>query len=156
MELVYLTILLALAEYIGMSVLVARARMQYGVKAPAMIGHPDFERVNRVHYNTLEALIVFIPAVLLFARYIDPRWAAGLGALFVIGRAVYAVGYIRAASYGFSLGGAVGLAMVDAGQPLDQAWIDSGEWTVEIGASTYPAVVSLRPLYDPANQRIKM
>ncbi|HEX5993876.1 MAG TPA: FAD-dependent oxidoreductase [Jiangellales bacterium] len=66
------------------------------------------------------------------------------------------VGYIRAASYGFSLGGAVGLAMVDAGQPLDQAWIDAGEWTVEIGASTYPAVVSLRPLYDPANKRIKM
>jgi 4-methylaminobutanoate oxidase (formaldehyde-forming) len=66
------------------------------------------------------------------------------------------VGYIRAASYGFSLGGAVGLAMVDAGQPLDQAWIDSGDWTVEIGASTYPAVVSLRPLYDPANQRIRM
>ncbi|SCG36734.1 GcvT family protein [Micromonospora inositola] len=66
------------------------------------------------------------------------------------------VGYIRAASYGFSLGGAVGLAMVDARQPLDQAWIDSGKWTVEIGASTYPAVVSLRPLYDPANERIKM
>ncbi|PWR09895.1 oxidoreductase [Micromonospora sicca] len=66
------------------------------------------------------------------------------------------VGYIRAASYGFSLGGAVGLAMVDARQPLDQAWIDSGKWTVEIGAWTYPAVVSLRPLYDPANKRIKM
>ncbi|WP_406036845.1 FAD-dependent oxidoreductase [Micromonospora sp. NBC_00898] len=66
------------------------------------------------------------------------------------------VGYIRAASYGFSLGGAVGLAMIDARQPLDQAWIDSGKWTVEIGASTYPALVSLRPLYDPANKRIKM
>ncbi len=66
------------------------------------------------------------------------------------------VGYIRAASYGFSLGGAVGLAMIDAGQPLDQAWLDSGEWTVEIGASTYPARLSLKPLYDPANARIKM
>jgi heterotetrameric sarcosine oxidase gamma subunit len=66
------------------------------------------------------------------------------------------VGYMRAASYGFSLGGAVGLAMVDAGQPLDQAWIDAGEWSVEIGASTYPAVVSLRPLYDAANERIRM
>jgi glycine cleavage system aminomethyltransferase T/glycine/D-amino acid oxidase-like deaminating enzyme len=66
------------------------------------------------------------------------------------------VGYIRAASYGFTLGGAVGLAMVDAGQPLDQAWIDAGDWTVEIGASSYPAVASLRPLYDPANKRIRM
>jgi 4-methylaminobutanoate oxidase (formaldehyde-forming) len=73
----------------------------------------------------------------------------------VVSRNGTPVGYIRAASYGFSLGGAVGLAMVDAGQPLDQAWIDAGEWTVEIGASTYPAVVSLRPLYDPANERIK-
>jgi heterotetrameric sarcosine oxidase gamma subunit len=66
------------------------------------------------------------------------------------------VGYVRAASYGFSLGGAVGLAMVDAGRPLNQAWLDAGEWAVEIGGSTYPAVVSLRPLYDPANARIRM
>jgi 4-methylaminobutanoate oxidase (formaldehyde-forming) len=65
------------------------------------------------------------------------------------------VGYVRAASYGFTLGGSIGLAMVDAGQPLDQAWIDAGDWTVEIGASTYPAVVSLRPMYDPANARIR-
>jgi len=97
MELVYLTILLALAEYIAMSVMVARARRRYGVHAPAMTGNPDFERVNRVHYNTLEALIVFIPTVLLFARYIHPLWAGVLGVLFVIGRAVYAVGYYSAA-----------------------------------------------------------
>src|SRR6266511_38559 len=71
------------------------------------------------------------------------------------------VGYIRAASYGFSLGGAVGLSMVDAGlvdagQPIDQAYLDGGEWTVEIAGSTYPAVVSLRPMYDPAGERIRM
>ena len=67
------------------------------------------------------------------------------------------VGYIRAASYGHTLGGAVGLAMIDAdGEPLDQAWLDAGEWTVEIGAAAYPAVASLRPMYDPANERIRM
>jgi 4-methylaminobutanoate oxidase (formaldehyde-forming) len=66
------------------------------------------------------------------------------------------VGYIRAASYGFSLGGAVGLSMVDAGQPVDQAYVGSGEWTVEIAGSTYPAVASLRPMYDPAGERIRM
>jgi heterotetrameric sarcosine oxidase gamma subunit len=66
------------------------------------------------------------------------------------------VGYVRAASYGHTLGGAVGLAMVDAGQPLTQDWLDVGTWTVEIGANTYPALVSLRPLYDPRNERIKM
>jgi heterotetrameric sarcosine oxidase gamma subunit len=66
------------------------------------------------------------------------------------------LGYIRAASYGFSLGGAVGLAMIDAGEPIDQAWLDVGEWTVEIGAGRHPARVSLRPMYDPKNERIRM
>ena len=46
--------------------------------------------------------------------------------------------------------------MIDAGEPLDQAWIDAGEWTVEIAARTYPARVSLRPLFDPTNEKIKM
>jgi heterotetrameric sarcosine oxidase gamma subunit len=67
------------------------------------------------------------------------------------------VGYIRAASYGWTLGAAVGLAMVDSGGPaVDQAWLDDGEWTVQIGDRIVPAQVSLRPLYDPQNQRIRM
>lgn len=65
------------------------------------------------------------------------------------------VGYIRAASYGFTLGGAVGLAMIDAGEALDQAWIDRGAWEVDIAGRRYPAVASLRPLYDPEMKRIK-
>ncbi|MBL8632116.1 MAG: GcvT family protein [Myxococcales bacterium] len=65
------------------------------------------------------------------------------------------VGYIRAASYGFTLGGAVGLAMVDAGQPLDQAYIDAGVWEVDIAGTRHPAVAALRPLYDPDMKRIK-
>ncbi len=65
-------------------------------------------------------------------------------------------GYIRSASYGFTLGGAVGLAMIDAAEPIDQAYLDSGDWTVRIGTSVYPAVTSLRPMYDPGNKRIKM
>jgi glycine cleavage system aminomethyltransferase T/glycine/D-amino acid oxidase-like deaminating enzyme len=65
------------------------------------------------------------------------------------------VGYVRSASYGFTLGGAVGLAMVDAGQPLDQAWLDAGEWSVDIAGRTYPARASLRPMYDPTNERIR-
>jgi 4-methylaminobutanoate oxidase (formaldehyde-forming) len=64
-------------------------------------------------------------------------------------------GYVRAASYGFSLGGAVGLAMIDAGEPLDQAWVDKGRWEVEIAGTRYPAAASLRPLYDPENKKIK-
>ena len=64
-------------------------------------------------------------------------------------------GYIRAASYGFTLGGAVGLAMIDAGEPVDQAYLDAGEWTVQIGNAVYPAVASLRAMYDPANKRVR-
>ena len=65
------------------------------------------------------------------------------------------VGYIRAASYGFTLGGAVGLAMIEADEPIDTAWIDAGEWTVEIAGQVYPAIASLKPLYDPTNARIR-
>ena len=65
-------------------------------------------------------------------------------------------GYIRSASYGFTLGGAVGLAMIDADEPIDRDYLDSGDWTVQIGTSMYPAVTSLRPMYDPGNKRIKM
>jgi glycine cleavage system aminomethyltransferase T/glycine/D-amino acid oxidase-like deaminating enzyme len=74
----------------------------------------------------------------------------------VVRRDDQAVGYIRAASYGFTLGGAVGLAMVEADQPIDQAYLDAGTWTVEIGESSYPAGASLKPLYDPGNERIRM
>ena len=67
------------------------------------------------------------------------------------------VGYIRAASYGWTLGGAVGLAMVESGgAPIDQAWIDAGQWTVQVGHRMIPARASLRPLYDPASKRIRM
>jgi glycine cleavage system aminomethyltransferase T/glycine/D-amino acid oxidase-like deaminating enzyme len=66
------------------------------------------------------------------------------------------VGYVRAASYGFTLGGAVGLVMVDAGQPLNQAYLDAGRWEVDIAGRSYPITASLKPLYDPAMTRVKM
>jgi len=67
------------------------------------------------------------------------------------------VGYIRAASYGWTLGGAVGLAMVSSdGEPIDQSYLDAAEWTVQIGDRVCPAKASLRPLYDPGNKRIRM
>ncbi len=72
----------------------------------------------------------------------------------VVHRNGRAVGYVRAASYGHTLGGAVGLAMVEAGEPISAAWIEAGEWEVEIVDRRYPARASLRPLYDPTNARI--
>jgi 4-methylaminobutanoate oxidase (formaldehyde-forming) len=65
------------------------------------------------------------------------------------------VGYVRAASYGHSVGGAVGLAMIEAGEPLDQTYLDKGRWEVDVAGQLHPAVTSLRPLYDPENKRIK-
>jgi glycine cleavage system aminomethyltransferase T len=65
------------------------------------------------------------------------------------------VGYVRAASYGHTLGGAVGLAMVESAEPVDAAWLESGQWDVEIAGKRYPATVSLRPMYDPDMKRIK-
>jgi 4-methylaminobutanoate oxidase (formaldehyde-forming) len=73
----------------------------------------------------------------------------------IVWRDGVAVGYVRAASYGHTLGGAVGLAMIDAGVPLNQAWIDAGTWEVEVADKRHPALVSIAPLYDPTNARIK-
>jgi len=64
------------------------------------------------------------------------------------------VGYVRAASYGHTLGGAVGLAMIEAKVPVDEAYLGSGYWEVDIAGRLYPAGVSLRPLYDPEAKRI--
>ena len=64
-------------------------------------------------------------------------------------------GYIRAASYGFTLGGAVGLAMIEAGEPVTRPTSRRGSWEVEIAGKLYPAVASLKPLYDPEMKRIK-
>jgi heterotetrameric sarcosine oxidase gamma subunit len=65
------------------------------------------------------------------------------------------VGYIRAASYGFTVGGAVGLAMVEAGEPVTGKWLEEGTWEVEIAGKSYPAIASMKPLYDPSNERVK-
>ena len=67
-----------------------------------------------------------------------------------------AVGYIRAASYGHTLGGAVGLAMVQADEAVDQAWLERGHWEVDIAGRRYPAVTSLRPFYDPRSARVRL
>eukprot|EP01031_Cornospumella_fuschlensis_P045744 gene45744-55988_t len=67
------------------------------------------------------------------------------------------VGDVRAASYGHTLGGAVGLAMVTAeeGQVVNKQYIESGQWQVEIAGKMLPCKVSLSPMYDPNNKRIK-
>jgi glutathione S-transferase len=97
MPLVHLVIALALVEFLLFGVAVSRARARYGIPAPATTGNEAFERYFRVQMNTLEQLIVFVPSVLLFARYVNAYLAAALGVVFLIGRAVYFQGYVRSA-----------------------------------------------------------
>ena len=94
MEPVAIVILIALLQYVIFAALVGRARGKYGVKAPAVHGHEVFERYFRVHYNTLELIVVFVPAMWLFGSYVSPTWAAVLGLMYVVGRVAYLVGYV--------------------------------------------------------------
>ena len=93
-----IVMLLALLEYSILGAMVGRARQTYGVEAPATTGNPDFERYFRVHENTLEALIVFLPALWIFSYSVNYHLGVVLGLLFVIARIVYAAGYLSAAS----------------------------------------------------------
>lgn len=112
MELVILVVCLALIQYIYFSINVGRARMKYGVRAPAMSGNPVFERYLRVQQNTLEQLILFIPVQFMFAWSADNlQWygneiAAALGVVWLVGRGLYARGYVKeplSRSIGFML-----------------------------------------------------
>jgi uncharacterized membrane protein YecN with MAPEG domain len=96
MALVHVVIALALAEFVFFLNAVGRARVLYKVPAPATSGHEVFERYFRVQMNTLEQLLVFVPAMLLFAAYVSAWVAAALGVVFIIGRALYYRGYVRA------------------------------------------------------------
>jgi len=103
---VNLVILLALLEFFAFGFLVGKARVTYGVKAPAMSGHEMFERYFRVQYNTLELLIAFVPALWIAASYWNPVWMAAVGAVYLIGRILYLQGYVRdpkTRSIGFGL-----------------------------------------------------
>lgn len=88
---------LALLLYLLTSGRVARARGTFGIKAPAISGNPDFERIFRVQMNTLEWLPVFLPSLWLFAIYVSDAIAAALGMVWIAGRIAYMTGYSKAA-----------------------------------------------------------
>jgi glutathione S-transferase len=90
-------ILIAVILYFWTSLQVARARVKFGVKAPAITGNPDFERVFRVQMNMLEWMPIFLPAVWLAAIDVSDIGAALLGVVWIVGRALYMRGYAQAA-----------------------------------------------------------
>ena len=91
---VALVTLAALVVYLGLGVNVGRTRYRCGIAAPAMAGDARLERAIRVHYNTLEWLPVFLASLWLFALYWSPAVAAGLGVAWIVGRLIYAAGYM--------------------------------------------------------------
>ncbi|GLR85759.1 MAPEG family protein [Bradyrhizobium iriomotense] len=93
-----LVTLLAVAFCFFTSINVARSRAKTGVKVPAMSGHPDFERAFRIQMNTLEWIPIFLPSLWVFAIYISDAIAAAIGAVWIIGRVVYFIGYSKEAA----------------------------------------------------------
>jgi len=116
--------LFALLLFLTTIFAVGAARIKYGIKAPATTGNENFERIFRVQMNTLENLVLFLPALWLFDHYIGPFWSGILGLIWLVGRIDYAFSYRRSAEarsrgYGISalallvliVGAAVGVAM---------------------------------------------
>ena len=106
---------LALLEYMIFSFQVGSARTKYDVPAPATTGNEIFERYNRVHQNTLEQLIVFLPALWIFARFTSINGAAALGIIFIVARAIYSISYVADPSkrtIGFLLGFLANTALI--------------------------------------------
>lgn len=106
MEATVIVTFLALAQYVLFGIQVGSLRGKHSIKAPATTGHEEFERMNRVHINTLEQLVVFIPALWLHAQYANPLWGAAIGLVYIIGRFVYRAEYLKdpgSRSPGFSM-----------------------------------------------------
>jgi hypothetical protein len=75
--------------------MVGVARGRYKVAPPTTVGHPDFERYYRVQANTMEQLVLFLPSLWLFAVYVSADGAGALGAVWLVGRALYMRGYYQ-------------------------------------------------------------
>jgi uncharacterized MAPEG superfamily protein len=107
MPLVQLVIGLALAQFFFFLFAVGKARATYNVPAPATTGNEVFERYFRVQMNTLELLVMFVPAMILFGQYFGGYIAAALGVIYLIGRLIYFTSYVkdpksRSLGYGLS------------------------------------------------------
>jgi uncharacterized MAPEG superfamily protein len=94
MDLVAIVAGLALLELVWFGVQTGRARGRYKVEAPAVTGHPIFERHFRVQQNTIEQVVVFLPALFLFGQYVHAGAAAAIGLVWIAGRLVYERGYV--------------------------------------------------------------
>ena len=119
MAFVTVIVMLVLVEYLYFGVAVGRARVRHGVEAPAVTGDEHFERFFRAHQNTLEQVVVFVPAVYAAAYYSNELAAAGLGLVFLVSRVLYFRAYIaEPAKRGPGMIGSMGAVIILIGMAL--------------------------------------
>ena len=107
MPLVHIVVGLALVQFLFFCFAVGKARGTYKVAAPATTGNEMFERYFRVQMNTLELLVIFVPAILIFGQYFGAYVAVALGVIYLVGRLIYFTSYVkdpksRSMGYGLS------------------------------------------------------
>ena len=98
------TVLSALATLLAVMVLfytfgqAGRLRSRHKIMAPAVTGHPEFERALRVQMNTVEQVVIFLPLLWIATTYfrIIGWLPAALGFVWVLGRIIYSMGYMSA------------------------------------------------------------
>jgi len=72
---------------------VSQMRMKHSIHAPATVGHPEFERAFRAHANTVEGMILYVPLLWMAAFFYGGQIPFWVGLVWIVGRAVYIVGY---------------------------------------------------------------
>lgn len=93
MNYIHIVTLLVLMQYFYFGFCVAQARAKYGVYAPAVSGNEHFERAFRIQANTLEQMVVFLPALYIAAFYWNETLVAAIGAVYLAGRFLYRRAY---------------------------------------------------------------
>ena len=88
-----LAVLIALLVYFGLGAVVGAARGKFNVPAPQSSGHPEFDKRNRVHMNTLEQLVMFVPAAMFAAPVLGDPTTAVIALVWSVGRLLYARAY---------------------------------------------------------------
>ncbi len=107
MELIAIVTGLAVLQAFYFAFQVGQARVKHGVNAPAISGSAAFDRAFRIHANTIEQLVIFLPGLWMFGYYVNEQIGAGIGLLFIVGRFVYRSAYLgdpKSRSAGFGIG----------------------------------------------------